>query len=419
MTRLQTVEQQLTVATYTEWLATARPKQLENKGNWNVWLILAGRGWGKTRTGAHAIINYALKKPESISAVIAPTFGDLKRVIFDGVSGLVKYIKPELYQGGSVSRGYNSSSAQINLYNGSKIIGFSATEPDRLRGSQFHRAWCDELASWRYPDAFDQLMFGLRLGQHPQCIITTTPRPIKIIKDLIKRQDVYVVNGSTFENQANLAPTALQAFRDRYEGTILGRQELYAEIIDNIDGALWTYNMIESTRINRDSMPEMTRIVVAIDPAVTSNQGSDDTGIVVAGRFNNNFYILDDCSGKYSPDGWARKALELYYKYKADKIVAETNNGGDMVERIIRNIDNNVSYKKVTATRGKMLRAEPISALYEQNKVYHVGNFPELENQMTTYTGDTRQKSPDRLDALVWALTELNSSTGNAYWRIN
>ena len=419
MTKLQNPEQIKIIETYTEWLNTARDKQLARSGNWNIWLILAGRGWGKTRTGAHDIVNYSLKNPESVSAVIAPTFGDLKRVIFDGVSGLTKIIKPELYQGGSISKGYNSSSAQINLYNGSKIIGFSATEPDRLRGSQFHRAWCDELASWRYPDAFDQLMFGLRLGNHPQCVITTTPRPTKIIKDLLSRDDVVITRGSTYENSDNLASTALKAFQDRYEGTTLGRQELYAEVLEDVEGALWNNRMIEAGRIRHNELPDMERIIVAIDPATTKSATSDETGIIIASRVSNDYYIIEDISGKYTPDEWARKAIGAYYKYSADKIVAEVNNGGDLVEQIIRNIDNGINYKKVTATRGKILRAEPISALYEQNKVHHVGYFPELETQMTTYTGDIRDKSPDRLDALVWALTELSSSTGKAYWRIN
>jgi len=416
---LQDIEQIRTIEIYTNWINTARSKQLPKSGNWNIWLILAGRGWGKTRTGAHDIINYSLKNPETISAVIAPTFGDLKRVIFEGVSGLIKIIKPELYQGGNITKGYNSSSAQINLHNGSKIIGFSATEPDRLRGSQFHRAWCDELASWRYPEAFDQLMFGLRLGDHPQCVITTTPRPTKIIKDLIKRDDVILTTGNTFENEKNLADTALKAFKERYEGTTLGRQELYAEVLEDVEGALWNNRLIDNSRIDKNKIPNMERIVVGIDPATTSNKNSDETGIIIGGRCNNEYYILDDISGRYTPDEWARKAIEFYYRYNADKIICETNNGGDLVEQIIRNIDNAVSYKKVTATRGKILRAEPISALYEQKKVHHVGYFSELESQMVTYTGDIKQKSPDRLDALVWALTELSHSTGNAIWRIS
>jgi predicted phage terminase large subunit-like protein len=418
LTRLQTVEHQKTIEIYTNWLKTARPKQLPKKGDWNIWLILAGRGWGKTRTGAHDIINYALKNNDTVSAVIAPTYGDLKRVIFEGVSGLTKIIPPELYKGGSITKGYNSSAAQINLYNGSKIIGFTATEPDRLRGSQFHRAWCDELAAWRYPESFDQLMFCLRLGNRPQCVITTTPKPTRLIKTLVARDDAYIVTGNTFENADNLAESALESFRNLYEGTTLGRQELYAEIVENIEGALWTYDQLENIRINKSDLPDMNRIVVAIDPAMTANSSSDETGIIIAGRFNNRYYVIDDVSGKYTADGWARKAIECYYKYKADKIIAETNNGGDMVEHTLRTVDKNISYKKVTATRGKMLRAEPIHALYEQKKVYHVGVLSQLETQMTSYTGETKE-SPDRLDALVWALTELNTSSGNAIWRIN
>jgi len=274
------------------------------------------------------------------------------------------------------------------------------------------------LAAWRYPESFDQLMFCLRLGNRPQCVITTTPKPTKLIKTLVARDDVYLVTGNTFENEDNLAESALESFRNLYEGTTLGRQELYAEIVENIEGALWTYDQLENIRINKSDLPDLNRIVVAKDPAMTASSSSDETGIIIAGRFNNRYYVIDDVSGKYTADGWARKAIECYYKYKADKIIAETNNGGDMVEHTLRTVDKNISYKKVTATRGKMLRAEPIHALYEQKKVYHVGVLSQLETQMTSYTGETKE-SPDRLDALVWALTELNTSSGNAIWRIN
>jgi phage terminase large subunit-like protein len=333
---------------------------------------------------------------------------------------LISIIPEECYQ---VSRGrkhYSENSAEIRLANGSKIMGFAAIEPDRLRGPQFHRAWCDELAAWRYPETFDQLMFGLRLGDNPQCIITTTPKPTQIIKQLVERDDCYVTTGSTFENEANLAKSALQMLKEKYEGTTLGRQELYAEVIDMLEGALWNNKMIEESRLAANTVKELTQIIVAIDPAVTHNDDSDETGIVVVGKDSNNeYYVLEDISGKYSADKWGKIAIKAFYEWDADRIIAETNNGGDLVERLLRTIDENVPYKSVTATRGKMVRAEPIAALYEQRRVHHIGYFAELESQMTTYTGERPKPSPDRLDALVWGLTELSKSKGQVNWRIS
>lgn len=421
MTKLQRQGHLATSTLYNEWQSTARDSQITPPqsiyGDYNIWLILAGRGWGKTRTGAMDTIMYALRNPEVQVAVVTPTFGDIRRVAFGGVSGIIKNLPPECLMSGR-GRGYNASASEITLYNGSKIMGFSATEPDRLRGPQFHRAWCDELAAWFYPETFDQLMFGLRLGQNPQCVITTTPKPSPIIRGLMKRKGIVITRGSTFENEANLAPAALQQLREKYDNTRLGRQELYAEILDDSEGALWNYKNLDETRVTKDEVPELRRIIVAIDPAVTNNEGSDETGIVIAGQADNGrYYVLDDVSGKMSPDGWGRLAVDMYYKYQADRIVAEVNNGGDLVERLIRTIDNEVSYTPVNASRGKMVRAEPIAALYEQKKVSHVGMFSELEEQLCSFTVGSK-KSPDRLDALVWALTELSQSSGTATWRI-
>jgi phage terminase large subunit-like protein len=277
----------------------------------------------------------------------------------------------------------------------------------------------DELAAWRYPEAFDQLMFGLRLGTNPQCVITTTPKPLPLLKNLIERKDVHVTKGSTFENEANLAASALQMMKERYQGTALGRQELYAEILEDMEGALWTRSMIEQTRLSSETERELTQIIVAIDPAVTSHDNSDETGIVVVGKDSNNeYYVLEDLSGRHSADNWGKIAIRAYYEWEADRIVAEVNNGGDLVERLIRSIDMNVPYRSVRASRGKMVRAEPISALYEQKRVHHIGVFEELETQMCTYTGQNNP-SPDRLDALVWGLSELSKSQGIINWRIS
>ena len=301
------------------WQDTARDAQVTPHGDWDLWLILAGRGWGKTRTGATDIAFYALTNPETICAVVTPTFGDIKRVAFGGVSGLMSIIPKECLMKGR-GQGYNSSSAEIRLYNGSKIMGFSATEPDRLRGPQFHRAWCDELASWQYADTFDQLMFGLRLGERPQCIVTTTPKPVPIIQNLIKRTNIVITKGNTFDNADNLAPSALRMLKEKYENTRLGRQELYAEVLDDVEGALWSPSMIEKTRVKE--IPDMQRVVVAIDPAVSNNEDSDETGIIVVGKgFDNRYYILEDLSDRMSADTWANVAINAYYKHKCDRII--------------------------------------------------------------------------------------------------
>jgi len=419
LTQLKNNAEAKAIELRTNWLETARDKQLQPAYKHYIWLILAGRGWGKTRTGAQDIALYALRNPNTISAVVAPTSGDLRRVCFGGPSGLVSIIPKECLSVTKDMKGYSSSISEIRLHNGSKIVGYAASEPERLRGPQFHRAWCDEVAAWRYPEAFDQLMFGLRLGKNPQCLITTTPKPTKIIRDLVAREDVAVTTGNTFENEANLAESALAMLRDKYEGTTLGRQELYAEIIENLEGALWTSALIDEARLHENTEKELKNIIVAIDPAVTNNEDSDETGIVVVGKdHNNEYYVLEDATGKYSPDQWARKAINCYYDWGADRIVAEVNNGGDLVERLLRGMDLNIPYRSVRATRGKLIRAEPIAALYEQRRVHHIGYFPELESQMCGYIGETKP-SPDRLDALVWGISELSKSKGEVNWRIS
>lgn len=346
-------------------------------------------------------------------AVVAPTHGDLKRVVFGGSTGLINLINKDLL----APQGYNKTDAEIHFYNGSKIIGFPAVEPDRLRGLNFNRAWCDELASWRYSEAFDNLQLALRVGNSPKTIITTTPRPTKLIKALVKRNDVEVIKGSTFENKDNLAPSTLSMLKDTYESTRIGRQELYAEILEDVEGALFSYDLIDETRV--DACPDLERIVLAIDPAVTANENSDETGIVIAGRdAQNHFYILNDSSMIASPDAWINKAINLYDQYECDRIVAEVNNGGDLIEKLLRTKSENLSYQSVRATRGKVIRAEPIAALYEQKKIHHVGVFKQLEEQMCSFTGNSGKLHDDRVDALVWAITALQSS-GKAVFRIS
>ena len=381
----------------------ARTEQLPtNDKSWTTWVYLAGRGAGKTRTAAEWLAWQASSLPRTRWAIAAPTYGDVRDTCAEGESGIVRVLREY-----GTLKDYNRSIGEIFLTNGSRIKLFSGEEPDRFRGPQFHGGWFDELAAFKHPEAWDQYQFGLRLGDHPQTIVTTTPRPTKLIKDLITREGVKVVRGSTFDNAANLAASALAELKLRYENTRLGRQELYGEILDDVEGALWTRKMIDEARVTE--APPLVRIVVAIDPAVTSNTTSDETGIVAAGiDHKGNYYVLNDETLRATPDTWARQAVNLYHELNADKIIAETNNGGDMVVMVLKQIDVSVPVKKVTATRGKQLRAEPISALYEQGRVRHVGYFEELENQMCEWT-PLSNESPDRLDALVWALTELNN----------
>jgi phage terminase large subunit-like protein len=390
------------VASRLYWEEVARPSQIPPDNEWLIWLILSGRGWGKTRTGAEWLANEAIKNPRTRWAIVARTFADARDTCAEGESGIVNVL--QRYQ---VIRNWNRSMGEIILTNGSKIKLFSAEEPDRLRGPQHHGAWCDELAAWEDPDAWDQLMFGLRLGDRPRTVVTTTPRPVALLKNLINRDTTYITRGNTFENAKNLAATALLELQARYAGTRLGRQELEGELLEDVEGALWSRSWIENTRIKTEQLPSLYRIVVAIDPAVTSGEDSDETGIVIAGATNDgHFYVLEDATMKGTPDSWGKRAVQGYKDWKADRIVAEVNNGGDMVVMVLQQVDKFVPVTKVHATRGKRMRAEPISALYEQGRVHHVGSFTKLEDQMVSWTPESND-SPDRLDALVWSLTEL------------
>lgn len=396
-------EQRAALTARADWLATARPDQVTPPGEWITWLILAGRGWGKTRTGAEDAAWYGLSNPGTRVAVVAPTAADARDTCIEGQSGLLSVLPREAVQA------WNRSLGELILVNGSRFKTFSADEPERLRGPQHHRAWADELAAWRYPEAWDQLLFGLRLGQRPQVVVTTTPKPTEIVKALATASTTRITRGSTFDNAANLAPSALAMLKAKYEGTRLGRQELNAEILGDLPGALWTMATLDTYRL-RYRPDDIGRIVVSVDPAVTAEETSDEHGIMVAGLTKDQRgIVLEDGSIRGTPLEWARKAVTLYRTYAADGIVVETNQGGDMVAQTIRTVDPNVKIIEVRATRGKHVRAEPIAALYEQGRVQHVGTYPELEAQMTqmTVNGYEGPGSPDRVDALVWALTEL------------
>jgi phage terminase large subunit-like protein len=291
-------------------------------------------------------------------------------------------------------------------------IIYSGDEPDQLRGPQHDSAWVDEIAKFKYPqDTWDNLEMGLRLGKDPRVVVTTTPRPIPIIKKLLADPMTAITRGKTTDNLQNLSASFIKRVVARYQGTRLGRQELEGELLEDTPGALWTRDLIEAGRIkgipgHAPAVPPMQRVVVAIDPAVTAGEDSDETGIIVAGLGRDGHgYTIDDCTLRGSPAVWARAAIVAYYRWHADRIIGEVNNGGDMVEYTIRTIDPNIAFRAVHATRGKMLRAEPVSAIYEQGRWHHVGMFAQLEDQLCDWQpGD---KSPDRLDALVWAATEL------------
>jgi phage terminase large subunit-like protein len=400
---LSPLDQAILTEVSARWSIIARKNQREPVGDWNFWLILAGRGFGKTRTGAEWVCKIAKEHPGTRIACIAPTAADARDIMTEGESGIIAvspaHNKPL----------YEPSKRRITWKNGSMATLYSAEEPNRLRGPQHEFMWCDELAAWKYPETWDMALFGLRLGDHPRACITTTPRPTKLVKGVMQDPSTVIVRGSTYENRDNLAPSFFDTIIKKYEGTRLGRQELNAEILEDIEGALWTRDMIERSRIMCNDIPEIARIVVAIDPAVTSGDDSAETGIIVVGLGRDGFgYVMHDYSINASPLGWATRGVSAYKQYKADRIIGEANNGGDLIETIIRSVDPTVSYKKVYASHGKTIRAEPIAALYEQGKIRHVGAFPELEDQLCEWVqGD---KSPDRLDALVWGLTEIMPS---------
>lgn len=397
-----------------DWRFLARSNQLPPDGDWQNWLILAGRGFGKTRTGAEWA-REELKAGASRLGLIAPTASDARDVMVEGESGLlaVCWAGDKTHAGEPLGRPqYEPSKRRLTWANGAIATLFSAEEPERLRGPQHDRLWCDELAAWKYlRETWDMAMFGLRLGDRPRTCITTTPKPNQVLREIIKDRRTIVTRGSTFDNAGNLAPTFLQAVRDKYEGTRLGRQELNAELLDDVPGALWTRDMIDAARKDV-RLPEMQRIVVSIDPSGTAGDqdDGDSIGIIVAGKgVDGQGYILADRTCKLSPDGWGRRAVAAYHEFKADRIIAERNYGGAMVEHVIKTVDRTVPYQEVVASRGKVVRAEPVAALYEQGRVKHTADLELLEDQMCAMTGDgfLGDGSPDRVDAAVWALTEL------------
>jgi len=380
----------------------ARPAQIAPDGDWDIWLLLAGRGFGKTRTGAEWVREQVEANAAGRIALIAETAADARDVM---VAELLRIFPP-----GEMPL-YTKSNRCVEFNNGAKAFTYNAVEPDQLRGPQHDAGWLDEIAKWKYArETFDQFQFGLRLGKHPRQVITTTPRPIELVKAIVAGQEgkVHVTRGSTMDNRANLSSRFMERIQQRYSGTRLGRQELNAEILSDLPGAIWAQSTIDAYRV--DSAPEIGRTVVSLDPAVTNTEDSDEHGLIVAGIGpDQTGYVLEDASLSGSPAEWARAAVTKYHEYNADGIVVEVNQGGDMVAHTIKAIAPNANVIEVRASKGKHVRAEPVAALYEQGRVRHVGQFPELENQMTQFTNEGYQgeDSPDRADALVWACSEL------------
>lgn len=392
------------------WEYNARDEQLSPEGDWRTWLFIAGRGSGKTRAGAEWVRN-AVKCGYSRIALIAPTAADARDVMVEGSSGVMSVAWEEDVDEDGLLIGrpeYEPSKRRLTWKNGALATMFSAEEPDRLRGPQHDLIWADELAAWNnLQEAWDMAMFGLRLGRDPKVLITTTPKPLPLLREILKAKTTVISRATTYANRANLAPAFFTQIVSKYEGTRLGRQEISGELLEEAEGALWNRNMIEAARL-RGPLPRMKRIVVGVDPAITNKAESNLTGIVAAGLgVDGRGYLLADSSGRFTPDGWASRAVAQFDSLKADRIVAEGNQGGEMVRHTIQSVRKGIPVSIVHASRGKQARAEPIAALYEQGKISHAQPFADLEDQMCTWEPLGDMASPDRIDAMVWAFTEL------------
>lgn len=391
-----------------DWSFWARPKQLPPPGTWTKWLIRSGRGFGKTRSAAEYIRSLVTAGSHGRIALVGRIASEPRDVMIEGPAGILTNSPPwnrPVYQ---------PSIRRLTWPNGATAITYSAEEPDQLRGPEHDAAWAEEVASWNPPgaaeEAWSNLIFGLRAGTHPRLVITSTPRPVKIMRDLTAeaqsgKGETVITLGTTYENRANLAPSFFSELITKYEGTRLGRQELEGELLEDVPGALWTRGMLDTLRL-KAAPAALVRVVIGLDPA---GGGDDEIGIVAASKgADGHYYVLGDASCRKPPVGWATEAIALWKRFNGDRIVAEQNYGGDMVEATLRNVDRAIPYRAVVASRGKRVRAEPIAALYEQGLVHHVGAFPALEDQMVNWLPDSNE-SPDRMDALVWALTDLSA----------
>lgn len=397
-----------------DWFLQARREQIPPQWNWFIWVVMAGRGWGKNYTGSNWLVNEHISKRAKNSAIIAATSADLRRFCVEGPSGILSlapnWFRPE----------YKPATSKLIWPDGAITSLFTSEIPDRLRGPNLDKVWCDELAAWRYlDDTWHMLQLCLRLGDAPQCVVTTTPRPKKVLKDLLKRDkmDVAVTRGSTYDNIENLPERFINQIITQYKGTRLERQEIYGELLDEFEGALWSYKLLDECRMSEH--PILTRVGVGVDPAISSEEGADLTGIVAAGIADDGHgYVTGEHSLRASPEGWARKVISVYEAAKADFVVAEKNQGGEMVEATIHAVDSSVKVKLEHASRGKITRAEPVAALYEQHRVHHVGTFADLEDEMCLFLPGAIKKSPDRADALVYVLTELMGGVNHVPPRI-
>ena len=390
------------------WDEIARENQKIPIGDWDVWLIMAGRGFGKTRTGAESVLKLIESGRYKNIAIIGRNINETRHVMVEGSSGILQS-RPF-----DKTTRYYSSRRQIIWENGAKATLIGGDNYESLRGYQFDLIWIDEFAKFSKPtELWEQILFTLRIGADPKCIVTTTPRPLSILEELMKAKGTYLTNGSTYENCDNLSAKFLETMKVRYENTRTGDQEIHGKLLMEKENALWKERSITYKDI---SIEDINKITIGVDPAVTGKESSDETGIVVAGKGKDGkLYILDDLSGKYQSCEWAKKVVEAYKKYSADCVVAEVNNGGDLVEAMLRGIDRYIPYKSVRAIRGKVSRAEPVALLYESSLVHHKRRFKELETQMTNISRDDEKitPSPDRLDAMVWAINDLTSETFN------
>jgi len=391
------------------WRFWARPEQLAPAWDWSTWLILAGRGFGKTRAGAEWVREQVNAGARRI-ALVGRTAGDVRDVMIEGESGILA-----VFPAGERPK-YEPSRRQITFHNGAVAKCYSDEEPDQLRGPQHDRAWCDEVAAWRHVErSLADMRLGLRLGSRPRALYTTTPRPLPFLRELVQKSrpldgegkpqspTVAITRGSTHANRANLPKEFLEDIERAFGGSRLGRQELDGEILDDVD-ALFRTSWIKHVPV----VPRLRKTIIAIDPAITTKGKSDETGIIVIGLGEDGRgYVLADRSGKYSPLVWAQKVVDAYREFGARTVIAETNRGGDMVEHTLRTLEPHLPFKDVHALKGKGLRAEPVAALYEQGRVSHVHGLSKLEDQMVTWDPKADPDSPDRLDALVWGLTEL------------
>lgn len=405
------------------WRAWARPEQVSPAWDWFTWMYLAGRGSGKTRSGAEWVRDQVENGVKRI-ALIAATAADYRDTMIEGESGILA-ISPPWF-----APTWEPSKRRLTWPNGAKAYCFSAEKPDRLRGPQFEKAWGDEIASWtRMEETYDNLMFGLRLGRLPQLMLTTTPRPLKLLKEILANEKTAKSLGSTYDNIRNLSPRFFDYVLKKYEGTRLGRQEIYAEILDDNPNAIFNRADFDQHRITSDQLPDLDSVVIPVDPAATSGESSSDTGIIPVGKKMisglEHFYILADHTCHLSPDGWGREVLKAYNLHQADTVVGEVNNGGEMVEHVVKTcsvevlgddletlveIDGrSVPFKAVRASRGKTTRAEPIGALAEQGRIHIVGKLPKLEDECCEW--EPGEPSPDRMDSMVWGVTHLMSKT--------